>query len=352
MIMSDVKPLTAKKKQGGAIAISPKSPLFTHALAFFVGVYIYSCFLLNSKMNVGIIMNRDDNLFGAKGGLRPSSNGTAPPAPENAAPRASATAILVESKTDEQIEIPKVIHIVGKMWLKENDSWKKLNPDYTVESYNDKRCEKFVREHYPQYEFVYNHLKSVRRFDFVRYLIVYHYGGIYADSDITCIQPIKDWGLKSETRFFTGMECISCNDIGMQAIQWTFGATRGHPILDHVIKNVAANAFKAPSFFERFGKLNKIIHMTGPGAFSDGITSYLIEKGACNPKVGNFKDHKWYTYCQSIAPDGYASGVQIFPWYRWGAARNGDLPERPSDVDKDTGKFIKHGYRGSWVGSA
>lgn len=187
--MSDVKPLTAKKKQGGAIAISPKSPLFTHALAFFVGVYIYSCFLLNSKMNVGIIMNRDDNLFGAKGGLRPSSNGTAPPAPENAAPRASATAILVESKTDEQIEIPKVIHIVGKMWLKENDSWKKLNPDYTVESYNDKRCEKFVMEHYPQYEFVYNHLKSVRRFDFVRYLIVYHYGGIYADSVSYHMQP-------------------------------------------------------------------------------------------------------------------------------------------------------------------
>ena len=183
--MRDVKQLTANQKQRGAI--SPKPPFLTHALAFLVGVYIYSSFVLNSKMNVDILMNRDNSnlLFGANwtGGLRSSPNGTAPTpsTPEDAAPRASAADILVKAD-NEQTEIPKVIHIVGKKWLKENDSWKKLNPDYTVESYDNQRCEKFVREHYPQYEFVYNHLKSVRRFDFVRYLIVYHYGGIYADS--------------------------------------------------------------------------------------------------------------------------------------------------------------------------
>eukprot|EP00579_Thalassiosira_antarctica_P026448 CAMPEP_0202027378 /NCGR_PEP_ID=MMETSP0905-20130828/61323_1 /ASSEMBLY_ACC=CAM_ASM_000554 /TAXON_ID=420261 /ORGANISM="Thalassiosira antarctica, Strain CCMP982" /LENGTH=291 /DNA_ID=CAMNT_0048590861 /DNA_START=150 /DNA_END=1022 /DNA_ORIENTATION=+ len=255
---------------------------------------------------------------------------------------------VVAGSTKGENEIPKVIHIVGRKWLTENDSWKKLNPEYNVEFYNDQRCLELVKEYYPHFEFVYSHLKSVRRYDFVRYLIVYHYGGIYADSDITCKEPINNWELRNETTFFTGMECIGCNYIGIQTIQWTFGATKGHPILDHVIKNVVSNSFKAPSFFERFGKLNKIIHMTGPAAFSDGITAYLIEKGTCEPKVGSFKNTKGFVTCSSIDPFGYTSGVQVFPWYRWGAAKNGDMPDRPPNIGPNDGKFIKHGYKGSW----
>ena len=248
--------------------------------------------------------------------------------------------------------IPKVIHVVGLQWLQEMDSWKILNPEYIVEFYNDDRCLKFIQENYPQFEFTYSHLKSVRRFDFIRYLIVYQHGGIYADSDITCTEPVKNWGISNETTFFTGMECVGCNDIGAQVIQWTFGATKGHPILDHIIKNVVANSIKAPSFYDRFGQLNKVIHMTGPSAFSDGVMSYLIEKGTCNPKVGDWNDNIGFVICSSVVPFGFASGVQIFPWYRWGSARDGDMPDVPANLGTDIHavKFINHGYKGSWVG--
>lgn len=241
--------------------------------------------------------------------------------------------------------IPKVIYVVGRSWNKEMNSWSLLNPGYRVEFYNDVRCSDFVEENYPQYTFTFNHLKGVRRFDFFRYLIVYHYGGVYADSDITCLQPINEWGLKNDTTFFTGMECVGCNDIGVQAIQWTFASTKGHPILEHVIKNVVSNSFKAPSFFNVYGRFNKVIHMTGPSAFTDGINYFLMDKGTCDPSVNLVKG---YVVCNSISPAGWASGVQVLPWYRFGAAKRGDMPNKPRGTDGEA--FIKHGYKGSWVG--
>jgi hypothetical protein len=248
-------------------------------------------------------------------------------------------------KTDEKLGIPKTIHyIAARVRKEEMNSWKLLNPDYQVKIYNDSDCLDFVTTFYPQYKFVYHHLKSVRRFDFIRYLIVYHFGGIYAESDVTCKVPIQDWGLEESATFFSGAECVGCNDIGLQAIQWTFGATPKHPILEHVIHNVVANSMKHKDFYERFGKLNKVIHMTGPSAFTDGINAYLMEREACDPGLRP----KGYVVCRSIIPDGFSAGVRIFPWYRWGAVRNGELPENENRLKL----FIHHGYKGSWVGSS
>jgi len=268
--------------------------------------------------------------------------------------------------------IPKVIHVVGQEWLQNMDSWKNLNPEYAVEFYDDERCLAFMQEHYPQFEFTYLHLKSVRRFDFIRYLIVYHFGGIYADSDITCKKPIITWGISNETTFLSGMECIGCEDIGAKVNQWSFGARKGHPILKHVIMNVVSNSFKGPSYYERFGTHGKVLHMTGPPAFTDGINYYLMEKETCKPKVGQWessnatglkagakdvwKENSGFVICSSITPFGFASGVQIFPWYRWGVARGwveeASQPGIPDNLgdDLDAVQFIHHGYRGSWVG--
>ena len=77
------------------------------------------------------------------------------------------------------------------------------------------------------------------------------------------------------------MECVQCNKIGAQLTQWIFGAIQGHPIFDHIIKNVVTNSIKAPSFYDRFCQLNKVMHMTGPSALSDGVMTRLIEKGTC-----------------------------------------------------------------------
>jgi mannosyltransferase OCH1-like enzyme len=45
-----------------------------------------------------------------------------------------------KEKQLEDGSIPKVIHVVGRQWQQESDSWKTLNPEYTLEFYDDDRC--------------------------------------------------------------------------------------------------------------------------------------------------------------------------------------------------------------------
>jgi hypothetical protein len=118
---------------------------------------------------------------------------------------------------------------------------------------------------------------------------------------------------------------------------------------------------KSPTYYDRFGIHNKVIHMTGPSAFSDGIMSYLLAKGTCAPKVDTWNDNVDFVICTSIVPFGNVSGVQIFPWYRWGSAQDGALAAPATDyrssyippslgTDLNAVRFISHGYRASWVG--
>ena len=72
----------------------------------------------------------------------------------------------------------------------------------------------------------------------------------------------------------------------------------------------------------------------------------------CNPTLDGWNDNKGFVICSSIVPFGFASGVQIYPWYHWGSERDGDMPDIPAILGTDihTIKSINHGYKGSWVG--
>jgi hypothetical protein len=52
-------------------------------------------------------------------------------------------------------------------------------------------CLDFVRDYYPELLPVYQGFAhTIQRADFFRYLIVYHYGGLYADIDMECLRPL------------------------------------------------------------------------------------------------------------------------------------------------------------------
>jgi len=129
------------------------------------------------------------------------------------------------------------------------------------------------------------------------------------------------------------MECNGCNDIMMQPVQFAFASSPHHPILEHAIKQVLANALKKASFFDRFGKHNKVIHMTGPGLLSDAVYSYILSH--CFPS-------------SSVTPHGEAGDVLILPWWFWGSFRQGDTPPRPNQVTLSV-QLISHSFTGSWL---
>ncbi len=61
--------------------------------------------------------------------------------------------------------------------------------------------ETLLKDHYPQYLQVYQDFTQViMKCDFARYIILYHYGGIYIDMDII---PVKPFDFMKETEIFT-----------------------------------------------------------------------------------------------------------------------------------------------------
>ena len=74
------------------------------------------------------------------------------------------------------------------------DSWIDLNPEYEYRFFDDNDILQFLKTDFPEYFEGYNQLKyGASKADLWRYLIIYKYGGIYADLDCRCLNPLRSW---------------------------------------------------------------------------------------------------------------------------------------------------------------
>ena len=95
-----------------------------------------------------------------------------------------------------------------KTWIKLNKNkvpdyviknWKRLNPEYDIQYYDDNRIRQFLRDYYPNsYLKYFNKLDSYEgagpiKSDFWRVCILYKFGGVYVDADIEPIESIKTY---------------------------------------------------------------------------------------------------------------------------------------------------------------
>jgi mannosyltransferase OCH1-like enzyme/GR25 family glycosyltransferase involved in LPS biosynthesis len=104
------------------------------------------------------------------------------------------------SEDYQSICVPKIIH---QLWRDENipDHLKLMqqsvidnHPDYEYKLWKDSDILKFIEEFYPEMFHYYNsgieHI--IQQIDFIRLLLIYHYGGIYIDLDSICLKPVND----------------------------------------------------------------------------------------------------------------------------------------------------------------
>ncbi len=96
-------------------------------------------------------------------------------------------------------QIPKIIiqtwksDYIPHKYVKEIQSLKNTNPDYTFIYFNDTDIENFLSSKYPEYYEVYKSLPvKIQKIDFFRYIAIYHYGGFYFDLDITGLKSLND----------------------------------------------------------------------------------------------------------------------------------------------------------------
>jgi len=185
--------------------------------------------------------------------------------------------------------IPKIIHLC---WLSGDPypgmiktclrSWKRVLPDYKIMLWTrdnfDTDAVTYVRE-----------AVSVRKWapaaDYIRLWALYHYGGIYLDSDVFVRKSFDDL-LKYD--FFTSVERANPNDpcnVGLQAA--VMGSIPGHPFVEKCMKYYEEN----PYFLPDGSYANQTL--TAPGWFAQAAVSYGFE---------------YYDKQQSLK-----SGIMVFP---------------------------------------
>jgi mannosyltransferase OCH1-like enzyme len=174
--------------------------------------------------------------------------------------------------------IPKLIHQiyglkdpgpVPKNLADCKQTWIQQNPDWSYKLWNREDIEDLLHG-YPKWQTAFHRLDHwVEQCDFARYVIVYHYGGVYADLDTVCQTPAKEWtkynglvvGLEADVDDYEkAFHRLARNK---QYCQWTFASVPRHPALYELIEYIA-NITSQSCFKE-----HKILNTTGPGAFTD-----------------------------------------------------------------------------------
>jgi hypothetical protein len=92
--------------------------------------------------------------------------------------------------------IPHLLHQMWRddslpeRWAALRSTWMQHHPHWEVRLWTDESLRAFVAEHYPTFLEQYDgYAMPVMRADAARYLVLQHFGGVYADLDTECLQP-------------------------------------------------------------------------------------------------------------------------------------------------------------------
>ena len=168
--------------------------------------------------------------------------------------------------------IPKIIH---QIWGGSNplpdyfkilsETWINNHPEWDYEFWDDNRIDRFVQEHYPEYLEIFRAFTyDMQRWDTIRYLILDKTGGVYADFDSECFQPL-DKLMEGNDCWFSlePLEYARWNKRDPLLSTAIVGAAPGHSFIRQIIKEIFSG-YKQTEFTNVLGKINDTINSTGP----------------------------------------------------------------------------------------
>lgn len=93
--------------------------------------------------------------------------------------------------------IPAIIH---QIWMTGDvpahlaplaESWRKQHPSWEYRLWTDASLATFVKDSYPHVWDLYRRYpEMIQRVDAARYMLLHHFGGLYADFDVECVRPL------------------------------------------------------------------------------------------------------------------------------------------------------------------
>ena len=102
--------------------------------------------------------------------------------------------------------IPRIIHQTWKTktlpaWGEVPvQTWRDVNPSFEHRLYDDADMARVVKAHYPAIWPHYQRLLPIQKADVFRYVALWAFGGVYADIDVTALEPVDSWGTRLRTR--------------------------------------------------------------------------------------------------------------------------------------------------------
>jgi len=178
------------------------------------------------------------------------------------------------------VQIPKIIHQIwegrngekpDEMLFQLAESWKNENPEWEYRFWGYKAIDQFLLDYFPEFIEKYNDFRyDVQRWDAIRYLILLKLGGVYADLDYECLEPLDWlWGKKS---CCLGLDPVEHSRIFNKPyiISNAFMAVvPQHPFFKAIINEISNNHSNSQD------KFNYVLETTGPYMLSNLYESYL-----------------------------------------------------------------------------
>ena len=145
-------------------------------------------------------------------------------------------------------------------------SWRRLNPGAEYRFYDDGDCRSFVGQEFPSLLGLYDSLAwGIERSDLFRLLVVYRYGGLYADVDMECLRSFTQFFLMDgalfcvEARLTRSQQARLRYAYPYQIANCIFAAVPGHPLLGDWIAEIERRTGRSSS-----RSLAEVEERTGP----------------------------------------------------------------------------------------
>ncbi|GEM_PF-5495058 len=158
-------------------------------------------------------------------------------------------------------------------------SWKKQK-GFNYFLYTDESMEEFVNTKYKEILPAYSKLKIVEKTDLFRLILVYEFGGIYADMDTICQKNLNIlWKEHSNANILVGVEADTTHEISemvnlprhFQLCNWTFAAKKGNTVIKKIIDRIIENIQERPHL--------QTLEKTGPAVLTDVVIENKDSEG-------------------------------------------------------------------------
>lgn len=212
--------------------------------------------------------------------------------------------------------IPKIIHYcwfgrspLTNLTLKCIDSWKKYLPEYEIKIWNE---DNFDINMIPYTQQAYAAKKYAYVSDYARFWILYHYGGVYFDTDVEVIKPMDEI---IQAGSYMGSENIAQPDSKLRVNSGLgIAAIKGLPLYKDILDYYSSLSFVVNGKM----KLTTVVEI---------ISNILYSKGL-----------------KSVNEIQHVEGVTIYP-AEYFASRN----VAEFSIPRTNNSYSIHYYVGSWM---